>query len=213
MAGNDTYHRDASEYDEASYEPQVTASDKPDEIIRDAIESVWTGKLPATKNEFFAQCKAAAVAILRELHMAGNIESVKPQGAPAGNGSLLLAGILGEIIASNEPGLTAHCAAFAFDLGIISESQTKIAKQFRVTKGTVSHICRNLVETYRDGKPSPAMKSPDAVRKYSGLRKGKCAKQPHSPWEFANKFSEAFTNARETEKILSRSKPKTKHTK
>lgn len=187
--------RDPSLYDEASYVPDMAANDRPEDIIKDAVESVWTGEPPETKAEFHEQCKAAAVAILRALNAGGKIGSMMPAEARQ-EPTLLLSGILGEIIASNTPGLTAHCAAFALDLGIISESETEIARRFGVTKGTVSYICRNIVETYCNGNPAHAMKSPEAVRKYARLRKGKCAKQPAPPWEFATSFAASFIASR-----------------
>lgn len=183
--------RDAAEYDEASYVPDVAANDRPEDIIREAVESVWTGEPPETRSEFFAQCREAAIAILRGLHQAGQVDALTPTTGKQ-EPTLLLAGILGEVIGSNNPALTAHCAAFAFDLGIIAESETAIGKRFGVTRATVSYICRMLVETYRDGRPSPAMKSIQAVKRYSGLRKGKCAKQPAAPWEFADAFKTSF---------------------
>lgn len=194
MSEYDHNDRDPAEYDEASYTPDVAENDRPEDIIRDAIESVWTGSLPQTKNEFGTQCRTAAIAILRALQAGGKLAALMPadnRQAP----TLLLAGILGEIIASNNPSLTAHCAAFACDLGLISESQTEIAKRFGVTKGAVSYICRQIVETYLEGKPSHAMKSPQAVKRYAAGRKGKCAKQPAQPWEFAKAFSESFAQA------------------
>jgi len=190
--------RDPAKYDEASYVPDMAENDRPEDIIRDAVESVWTGSLPQTKNGFEAQCTAAAIAILRALKEGGKLDSLMPQ-EKRQEPTLLLSGILGEIIASGTPALTAHCAAFALDLGIIAESETEIARRFGVTKGTVSYICRNIVETYCNGNPAHAMKSKDAVKKYARLRKGKCAKQPAAPWEFAGAFTESFcaTNAGE----------------
>lgn len=195
MSDHDTNDRDPAEYDEASYMPDMAESDSPEDIIRDAVESVWTGSLPQTKNGFHAQCTAAAIAILRALNAGGKLSSLTPAPDQAKNEprSLLLSGILAEIIASTTPELTAHCAAFALDLGIIAQSETDIAKRFGVTKGTVSYICRNIVETYCNGNPSHAMKSPEAVKKYARLRKGKCAKQPAAPWEFAATFAAAFS--------------------
>lgn len=186
--------RDPAEYDEASYLPDVTANDRPEDIIRDAIEEVWSGRPPQTKNEFFNQCKLAAMAILRGLKDGGKLASLLPT-ENRQEPTLLLAGILGEIIASSNPALTAHCAAFACELGIVAESETQIAKRFGVTKATASYICRQIVETYLEGKPAHAMKSPEAVKRYSQNRKGKCAKQPAAPWEFADTFSQSFQRA------------------
>ena len=189
--------RDAAEYDEASYTPDMAASDSAADIIRDAVESVWTGSPPQTKDKFVEQCTGAAIAILRALNEGGKLASIMPEatGSKRESNSLLLTGILGEIISSTNPALTAYCAAIALDLGIVSESQTEIAKRFGVTKGTPSHICRNIVETYCNGNPAHAMKSQEAVKKYSRIRKGKCAKQPAAPWEFANAFSQSFNSA------------------
>ena len=194
MSDHGTNARDPAEYDEASYVPDMSASDSPEDIIRDAVESVWRGHLPCSRNEFREQCTAAAIAILRALNEGGKLASIMPAapGSKQETNSLLLAGILGEIISSPNPGLTAHCAAIALDLGIVSESQTEIASRYGVTKGTPSHICRNIVETYCNGNPAHAMKSKDAVKKYARLRKGKCAKQPAAPWEFAGAFTESF---------------------
>jgi hypothetical protein len=182
--------RDPAEYDEASYSPDMTASDDPQDIIRDAVESSWAGKLPATKAESLDQAKRAAMAILRALHDAGKMDALSPATATADH-SLVLPGVLGSIITAKDPALSAHCAAVA--VGRISSlSETQIADMFGVTRATVSYICCRFRDEHLSGKPSPAMKSMDAVAKYSQGRKGKCAKQAAPPWQHMQRFKEAF---------------------
>lgn len=179
--------RDAADYHEASYTPDVAACDSLDDVLAELIEQRWPSKWP--REIMPAQIKFCR-RILRAYLDCGHTDQVDIRRM---EGRELLACLIAEIIAAPNARLMARCVDFVFSLGVqLGMSETEIAELEGLTKATASNYCVQLKKVYRDGKPAPGMKSREAVAKYKELRTGRSSRGPRQEWPFAHAFKHAY---------------------
>lgn len=181
--------RDAADYHESSYTPDVAACDSLDDVLAEIIEQRWPSKWPTdlipTQIRF---CRRILRAYLESGHSV-HVDIRRMEGRE------LLACMIAEIIAAPNARLMARCVDFVFSLGVqLGMSETEIAELEGLTKATASNYCVQLKKVYRDGKPAPGMKSREAVAKYSELRTGRSSRGPRQEWAFAKAFKHAYAN-------------------
>lgn len=179
--------RDAADYHESSYTPDVAACDSLDDVLTEIIEQKWPSKWPReiipAQIKFFRR-------ILKAYLDSGHTVQVDVRRM---EGRELLACLIAEIIAAPNARLMARCVDFVFSLNVqLGMSETEIAELEGLTKATASNYCVQLKKVYRDGKPAPGMKSREAVAKYKDLRTGRSSRGPRQQWAFANAFQTAL---------------------
>lgn len=187
--------RDAAEYVEASYTPDFGSSDSPRALLAEEIAIVCRRTPPPrTPADVERLAFACVLRALRLLSDAGRLQDAIAETGPVNDRRITLAAVVGEIIHSRTPAMTARCADFAFDLGITGESETDIASRFGVGRAAVSAVCCMFRSMHRDGKPGLRMKDQAAVRKYRAGMLGKRARKATAhPWPFADRFHERTT--------------------
>ena len=181
--------RDASEYNEASYWPDMAQGcDTLADHVQELVGEEWPAK---------ADPRAQAVVVrlvtkvVRRLLDEGRLAPlVDVQRLP---GKELLARLLDEIINAPDAALMACSIDFVMGTGVmLGASMTKISNRFGVTKAAVSHYCRMLAETYLGGKPAAGMKSKAAVESYRRNRMGKSSRGPRTAWQFKETFTQHY---------------------
>lgn len=181
--------RDAAEYNEASYWPDVAEGcDALSAHVKELVNDVWPKRAdPSAKPAVVHLVEKVVQRLLDEGRLAPLVDVKRLPGRE------LLARMLDEIINAPDPRLMAYCIDFVMETGVkLGMSMTKIGKQLNVTKSTVSHHCRTLTKTYREGKPAAGMKSEVAVESYRKQRTGKSSRGPRIEWPFKETFAKAY---------------------
>ena len=179
--------RDAAEYTESSYTPDVAACDSLQDALAEIIEAKWPLRWP---RELIPTQVKFCTRILRAYLASGHSVQVDIRRM---EGRELLACLIAEIIAAPNARLMARCVDFVFSLCVqLGMSETEIAELEGLTKATASNYCVQLKKVYRDGKPAPGMKSREAVAKYKELRTGRSSRGPRQEWPFAHAFKHAY---------------------
>lgn len=184
--------REPSNYSEASYWPDIAEGcDKLESHVADLVAEEWPkGADPRAKPAVINLTTRVVARLLNEGRL-GQLVDVKRLPAKE-----LLASLLDEIINAPDAVLMAYCIDFVMGTGVmLGASMTSISTMHGVTKATVSHYCRMLTETYREGKPAIGMKSLEAVENYRKTRTGRSSRGPRVEWPFAEIFKEHYAQA------------------
>lgn len=182
-------HRDAAEYNEASFTPDLAGvCDTLDDHVRELVAEHCNGRLAAPQLQAAVRLAIAVVRrLLDEGRLGPLVELRKLQGRE------LLACLIGEVIEAPDARLMARCIDFTFELGVQQGiSQTIIGDLSNLGKATASRYCVQLKETYLEGRPAPGMKSAAAVENYKRLRTGRSSRPPRQEWTFAATFHAAL---------------------
>lgn len=183
--------RDAAEYHEASHWPNLSEGcDRLADHVAELVHEEWPAKAdPGAKRAVGKLVGRVVQRLLDEGRMAPLVDVKKLSGRE------LLAKLLAEIISSPDPLLMAFCIDFVMETGVeLGISMTEIGKRCHATKATVSHYCRTLTTTYREGKPAAGMKSQTAVQSYRSMRTGRSSRGPRIDWQFASTFAKHHGN-------------------
>ena len=181
--------RDPATYSEASYWPDpADGCDSLESHVAELVGEEWPKG--ADQRAKGAVVDIATKVVTRILAEGRAAPLVDVQRLP---GKELLARLLNEIIEAPDAVLMAYCIDFVMGTGVmLGASMTSISNMHGVTKATVSHYCRMLTETYREGKPAVGMKSQEAVENYRKTRTGKSSKGPRVEWPFSQIFKEHY---------------------
>ena len=184
--------RDPATYSEASHWPDPSEGcDTIESHITELVCEEWPkGADPRAKK---AVIELVAKVVSRMLNEGRMAPLVDVQRLP---GKELLARLLDEIINAPDAVLMAYCIDFVMGTGVmLGASMTSISKLRGVTKATVSHHCRTLTETYREGKPAVGMKSLEAVENYRKTRIGRSSRSERTSWLFESVFTQHYAAA------------------
>jgi len=181
--------RDAAEFIEASYTPDVAVGcdslgDHITELVTEACPKITDAK---QVKKLGRVVKTVVSRLLDEGRLGPLVDVQKLQGRE------LLAALIDEIIIAPEPRLMARCIDFVMELGVqCGISETKIAQLEGVTRASASRYCVHLKKTYRKGLPAAGMKPNKAVESYRNGRTGKSSRPPRAEWPFAKTFAQHY---------------------
>lgn len=184
--------RDPANYHEASYWPDpADACDTLETHITELVSEEWPrGADPRAKAAVIELVTRVVNRLLNEGRMAPLVDVQRLPGKE------LLARLLDEIINAPDAVLMAYCIDFVMGTGVmLGASMTSISELRGVTKATVSHHCRQLTQTYREGKPAIGMKSLQAVENYRKTRTGRSSRGERTSWEFQSVFTQHYAAA------------------
>lgn len=184
--------RDPANYSEASYWPDPSEGcDTLESHVTELVCEEWPkGADPKAKRAVIELVSKVVERLLSEGRMGPLVDVHRLPGKE------LLARLLNEIIEAPDAVLMAYCIDFVMGTGVmLGASMTSISTMHGVTKATVSHYCRLLTETYREGKPAIGMKSLEAVENYRKTRTGRSSRGPRVEWAFATTFQKHYAEA------------------
>lgn len=181
--------RDPANYSEASYWPNIAEGcDTLESHVIELVAEEWPkGADPRAKQAVIELVTRVVSRLLQEGRMAPLVDVQRLPGKE------LLARLLNEIIEAPDAVLMAYCIDFVMGTGVmLGASMTSISTMHGCTKATVSHYCRALTETYREGKPAIGMKSLKAVENYRKTRTGRSSRGPRVEWAFQSIFQQHY---------------------
>lgn len=184
--------RDPATYSEASHWPDPSEGcDTIEAHITELVHDEWPKGADPRAIMPVTEITSRVVARLLNEGRVGPLVDV--QRLP---GKELLARLLDEIVNAPNPVLMAYCIDFVMGTGVmLGASMTHISVICGVTKATVSHTCRYLTMTYREGKPALGMKSPQAVESYRRTRTGRSSRGERTSWPFQSVFQQHYAAA------------------
>lgn len=184
--------RDPATYSEASHWPDPSEGcDTIEAHITELVHEEWPKGADPRAMEAVIEITSRVVSRLLNEGRIGPLVDV--QRLP---GKELLARLLDEIINAPDAVLMAYCIDFVMGTGVmLGASMTAISELRGVTKATVSHHCRALTETYREGKPAVGMKSLQAVENYRRTRTGRSSRGERTSWPFQSVFQQHYAAA------------------